>query len=194
MCCNVADFPLILGRTISRWRIIEKRSHSMSGLMRGEKSIACLLAALFLVLPGIVLSQNADHNRMLVINNQSTQVPVMQVNGGDYVDIEALASTINGLVSFAGTQIALSVPFSSATAVPTANAAKPASSSAPESHPVSSKGHPLLPATVPWIVSNPIFIGNGADFPLPSPPSSNSMKVPRARKDSSARVDAIAIR
>ena len=54
--------------------------------------------------------------------------------------------------------------------------------------------HPLLPATVPWIVSNPIFIGNGADFPLPSPPSSNSMKAPRARNDSSARVDAIAIR
>jgi len=108
--------------------------------MRWKKSIACLLAALFLVLPGIVLSQNADHNRMLVINGQSTQVPVIQVNGGDYVDIEALASTINGLVSFAGTQIALSVPFSSATAVPTANAAKPASSSAPESNPVFSRG------------------------------------------------------
>jgi hypothetical protein len=71
---------------------------------------------------------------------QSTQVPVIQVNGGDYVDIEALASTINGLVSFAGTQVALSVPFSSATSVPTANAAKPASSSAPESNPVFSKG------------------------------------------------------
>jgi hypothetical protein len=80
------------------------------------------------------------HNRMLVINGQSTQVPVIQVNGGDYVDIETLASTINGLVGFAGTQIALSVPFSSATAVPTANAAKPASSPAPESNLVFSKG------------------------------------------------------
>jgi len=108
--------------------------------MRGKKSIACLLAALCLVLPGIVLSQNADHNRMLVINSQSIQVPVIQVNGGDCVDIEALAGTINGWVSFAGTQIVLSAPFSSATAVPTANAAKPASSSAPESNPVFSKG------------------------------------------------------
>lgn len=54
--------------------------------------------------------------------------------------------------------------------------------------------HPLLPATVPWIVSNPIFIGNGPDFPVPQSPSSNSMKAPRARNDSSARVDAIAIR
>jgi hypothetical protein len=80
------------------------------------------------------------HNRMLVINGQSTQVPVIQVNGGDYVDIEALASTINGLVGFAGTQIALNMPFSSAAAGPTANAAEPASSSAPESNLVFSKG------------------------------------------------------
>lgn len=54
--------------------------------------------------------------------------------------------------------------------------------------------HPLLPATVPWIVSNPIFIGNGPDFPHPLPPISNPMKAPRTRNDSSARVDAIAIR
>jgi hypothetical protein len=31
--------------------------------------------------------------------------------------------------------------------------------------------HPLLPATVPWIASNPIFIGKIPDFPLPLPPS-----------------------
>ena len=54
--------------------------------------------------------------------------------------------------------------------------------------------HPLLPATVPWIVSNPIFMGNVPEFPLPLPPRSNPMKAPRARNDSSARVDAIAIR
>jgi hypothetical protein len=60
--------------------------------MRGKKSIACLLAALFLLVPGIVLSQNADHSRILIINGQSTQVPVVQVNGRPYVDIEALAS------------------------------------------------------------------------------------------------------
>ena len=108
--------------------------------MRGRKSIACLLLVVILLLPGIVLSQNADHNRTLIINGQSTQVPVVQVNGRPYVDIEALASTINGSVSFAGSQIALSVPVSSATAVPAANPTKPASSSAPESNPGFSKG------------------------------------------------------
>ena len=108
--------------------------------MRGRKSIACLLAALFLVVPGIVLPQGADHNRSLIINGQSTQVPVIQVNGRTYVDVEALASSINGSVSFAGSQIALSVPLSSATTVPAASAARPASSYAPESNPGFSKG------------------------------------------------------
>ena len=65
---------------------------------------------------------------------------MVQVNGRPYVDIEALASTINGSISFAGSQIALSVPLSPGTAVPAANAAKPASSSAPESYPGFSKG------------------------------------------------------
>ena len=108
--------------------------------MRGRKSIACLLPVVTLVVPGIVLSQNADHNRILIVNGQATQVPVVQVNGRPYVDIEELAKTINGSVSFAGTQIALSVPLSPATALPAANAAKPASSSAPESNPGFSRG------------------------------------------------------
>jgi hypothetical protein len=54
--------------------------------------------------------------------------------------------------------------------------------------------HPLLPANVPWIVSNPIFIGEVPYFPRPLPPSSNAMNTPRPRNDSSARVDVTAIR
>lgn len=108
--------------------------------MSQRKSIACLLSVVTLLVPGIVLSQNADDSRTLIINGQSTHVPVVQVNGRPYVDLEALASTINGSVSVAGRQIALSVSVSSATAVPTANAAQPVSSSAPESNPGFSKG------------------------------------------------------
>jgi hypothetical protein len=108
--------------------------------MRGRKLIACLLAALFLVVPGIVLSQNANQNRTLIINGQSTQVPVVQVNGRSYVDLEALASVVNGSLSFAGGQIALSVPLGSATSAPAVTAARPASSPAPASNPGFSKG------------------------------------------------------
>jgi hypothetical protein len=81
--------------------------------MRGRKSIACLLPALFLVLPGIVLSQNANHNRTLIINGQTTQVPVVKVNGRSYIGLEALANAVNGSLSYSGSMIALSVPIRS---------------------------------------------------------------------------------
>jgi hypothetical protein len=81
--------------------------------MRGRKSIACLLPALFLVLPGIVLSQNANHNRTLIINGQTTQVPVVKVNGQSYIGLEALANAVNGSLSYSGSMIALSVPIRS---------------------------------------------------------------------------------
>src|ERR1700741_3345605 len=81
--------------------------------MRGRKSIACLLPALFLILPGIVLSQNANHNRTLIINGQTTQVPVVKVNGRSYIGLEALANAVNGSLSYSGSMIALSVPIRS---------------------------------------------------------------------------------
>lgn len=105
-----------------------------------RKSIACLLAALSLVVPEIVLSQNANQNRTLIVNGQSTQVPVVQVNGRSYVDLEALAGVVNGSLSFAGDEIALSVPIGSASNAPADTAAKPAASAAPASNPGFSKG------------------------------------------------------
>src|SRR5579864_9151641 len=108
--------------------------------MSGRKSILCWLVALFLVVPGAALSQDANRNRTLIINGQSTQVPVVQVNGRSYVDLEALASVVNGSLSFAGGQIALSVPLGSATSAPAVTAARPASSPAPASNPGFSKG------------------------------------------------------
>lgn len=108
--------------------------------MTARKSIPCLLLALFLVVPGIALSQDAKQNRTLIVNGQSTQVPVVQVNGRSYVDLEALASVVNGSLSFAGTQIAFSMPLGSATGAPTAVAPRSRSSSAPASNPGFSKG------------------------------------------------------
>jgi hypothetical protein len=105
-----------------------------------RKSLACLLAARFLVVPGIGLSQNVNQNRTLIINGQSTQVSVIQVNGRSYVDLEALASAVNGSLSSAGSQLAFSVPLGSATTAPPATAAKPAFSAAPASNPGFSKG------------------------------------------------------
>ncbi len=108
--------------------------------MTARKSIPCLLVPLFLVVPGIALSQDAKQNRTLIVNGQSTQVPVVQVNGRSYVDLEALASVVNGSLSFAGNQIAFSMPSGSATSASAAAAARPAPSTAPPSAPGFSKG------------------------------------------------------
>ncbi len=108
--------------------------------MTGRKSILCWLVALFLVVPGAALSQDANRNRNLIINGQSTQVPVVQVNGRSYVDLEALASAVNGSLSFSGSQIAFSVPIGSASSAPAATAPRPTSSTIPASPPGFSKG------------------------------------------------------
>jgi hypothetical protein len=107
--------------------------------MRAKKSIPCTLVALLLVVPGIALSQGANQNRTLIVNGQSTQVPVVQLNGRSYVDLEALASVVNGSISFAGTQIAFSLPLGSAASAPVATTARPVSSTAPASNPGFSK-------------------------------------------------------
>ena len=83
--------------------------------MKRNKPLACLLATLFLAVPEIGLSQNVNQNRTIIINGQSTQVSVIQVNGRSYVDLEALASAVNGSLSSAGSQIAFSLPLGSAT-------------------------------------------------------------------------------
>jgi hypothetical protein len=108
--------------------------------MRVRQSIAWLLAALFLIVPGMALPQGGSEKRTLIINGQSTQVPVIQVNGRSYVDLEALASAVNGSLSFAGSQIAFSVPTGPATAPPAAATAASVSASAQVPNPGFSKG------------------------------------------------------
>jgi hypothetical protein len=103
--------------------------------MRGRQSLAWLLTALFVVVPGIALSQDVNQNRTLTINGQPGQVPVIQVNGRSYVDLEALARAANGSLSFRGNQITLTLP-----AAPATTTATPAASPAQASSPGFSKG------------------------------------------------------
>ena len=88
--------------------------------MRARKLIPCLLGALFLCAGNRVVTECEPETASLIINGQSTQVPVVQVNGRSYVDLEALASAVNGSLSFAGNQIAFSMPSGSATGAPAA--------------------------------------------------------------------------
>lgn len=99
--------------------------------MLGNHLMASLLATLNLVAPAFALSQDSGEKRTLIINGQSTQVPVIQVNGRSYVGLEALANSVNGSLSYSGNVIALSVPIGPANAPASATAsAAPASAPA----------------------------------------------------------------
>jgi hypothetical protein len=105
--------------------------------MRTRQSFAWMLAGVLLAASGIAVAQDANQNRTLIVNGQSENVPVIQVNGRSYVDLEALARAANGSLSFSGNQIALTLP-SSPTNTNTTSAnttSAPASATAPASNP-----------------------------------------------------------
>jgi len=58
----------------------------------------------------LVLSQAGQQNGTLLISGHTGQVPVVQINGRSYVDIEALARLANGTLRFGGNQIILTLP------------------------------------------------------------------------------------
>jgi hypothetical protein len=100
-----------------------------SFIMRKRKSLAPILFTLLLALPLLALSQAAQQTRTLVINGQTGQVTVVQVDGRSYVDLEALARIGNGSLGFNGNQITLTLP--GATSVPAAAAPAVNSSGTP---------------------------------------------------------------
>jgi hypothetical protein len=105
--------------------------------MRTRQSFAWLLAVLLVGISGIAVAQDANQNRTLIVNGRSENVPVIQVNGRSYVDLEALARAANGSLSFSGNEIALTLPGSLANANTTSanTASAPAAAPAPAANP-----------------------------------------------------------
>lgn len=90
--------------------------------------------ALLLIILAVVVSLRAAERHTLIINGQSTEVPVIFVSGHPYVGLEALAKAVNGSVSSSGAVVALSLP-----SHPTSHAPSPAvASAAPEPAPTQS--------------------------------------------------------
>jgi hypothetical protein len=108
--------------------------------MRASQSVALLLVLIFLLVSGIAIAQEAGPNRTLVINGQSTQVPVVQMNGRSYADLAALANAVNGTLSFSGNQIAFSVPIGPGNTAPASAMSKSAAAATPVSNPGFSRG------------------------------------------------------
>jgi len=97
--------------------------------MREKLVRAGLMLGTLLGLAALVLSQAAQQNGTLLVSGHPGQLPVLQMNGKSYVDIEALARLANGSLKFSGNQIILTLPDSdvdsSATAPSETEAANP---------------------------------------------------------------------
>jgi hypothetical protein len=72
--------------------------------------------------PALVLSQAGQQNGTLLVSGHPGQVPVLQISGRSYVDIEALARLANGSLKFTGNQITLTLPDSAGDSPATAPA------------------------------------------------------------------------
>ena len=83
-----------------------------------------LILLVLLMIPALALSQAAQQNRTLIVNGQSGQVKMVQIDGHSYVDLESLARTANATLDFRGDQIRLTLP---GPAAGTASAAAPPS-------------------------------------------------------------------
>jgi len=68
------------------------------------------LLAGVLILPLLALTLVAQQSSTLVVNGQRGEARVVQVDGRNYVEVEALARLTNGSLRFNGNQIVLSLP------------------------------------------------------------------------------------
>jgi hypothetical protein len=69
-----------------------------------------LISGFLVLLPSYTLTQSDQHSRVLVIDGQAGQAPVIEKDGRAYVDIEALAQITHGSLSFKADRIIFSLP------------------------------------------------------------------------------------
>jgi hypothetical protein len=73
-----------------------------------------LILPVLVIVPGLARAQAVEQSRTLIVNGQSGQVKIMELDGRSYVDLEALARIANGTLGFSGNQITLTLPSSAA--------------------------------------------------------------------------------
>jgi hypothetical protein len=74
--------------------------------------VAILLTVVILLLPGIVSTQSQQRSRTLVIEGQTGQAAVREVEGRAYVDVEGLTRITHGSLRYEASTIILSMPTS----------------------------------------------------------------------------------
>jgi len=76
----------------------------------GQTCCRMWLSAFALLLVSTAGFAQGDHQTALVVNGQTGQASVVQLNGRTYIDLAALAQIANGSLSFHGNTITLTVP------------------------------------------------------------------------------------
>jgi len=61
------------------------------------------------------LAQASSQSKTLVVNGQTGETTVLQLNGRTYVDLESLARIANGSIAFQGNRVTLALPASEGT-------------------------------------------------------------------------------
>lgn len=78
--------------------------------MSGRRLLILLTPVFFCSLPVFVIVHAAPQNRTLVLAGHPGELPVVEMGGRSYVEIEALTRLANGSLSFRGSQIVLALP------------------------------------------------------------------------------------
>ena len=71
------------------------------------KRILLVSLSLILLLSLSAFAQDAQQNLTLIVTGQPGQIPIVQMNGKSYVDIDALARLTNSSISIKGNQVIL---------------------------------------------------------------------------------------
>jgi len=81
--------------------------------VRSRSAVALFsLVTVSAVLLLLTVSFAAQRNRTLVVSGHSGELHVFEMGGRSYIEIQALASLVNGSLSFDGSQIVLTLPVS----------------------------------------------------------------------------------
>ena len=121
-----------------------------------------LMSLLSLILSGLAWSQDAPQNLTLIVVGQQGQIPILQINGKSYVDVDALARETNSSLSFKGNQLVLtplgSAPRTTAAPAPPAAAGQlkfvSAKEQPAESEPSDAPDQAKPPAAAPETVAS----------------------------------------
>jgi hypothetical protein len=78
----------------------------------------CWASSAVMIIPALALAFAGQQSTSLSIAGQTGSAKVIQVDGRNYVEVEAFARLTNGSISFNGNQIVLTLPGASADVTP----------------------------------------------------------------------------